>query len=295
MAGYYSPYLPMQLNDGTPVKVMVDTFSSNYREVAGVVLKRGQWFDETSRSEIMINETFARRFFGDRDPVGQPVRPVGAPKQWKGWTVSGVVADMKETIRGAQGYHLFLPPTWAAESVSSLILRFTNDSDKSFEVTIRHAICQFDPEIVAMDLRPLAETRYRDMYLERFALSVLEVLSVIALFLTIVGLFSVLAYTVDRRMNEFGVRLALGAQPGDLHHLIMKRGVMAAASGIVLGVVGALALTRFMQSLLFETASYDPTVYAAVALLLLAAAVAACWLPARRATQVDITQLLRAE
>ena len=96
-------------------------------------------------------------------------------------------------------------------------------------------------------------------------------------------------------MNEFGVRLAMGAQPADLYRLVMKRGLMAAAIGIVLGIVGALALTRFMQSLLFETTPYDPMVFAAVAMLLLAATAAACWLPARRAGQVDVTKLLRAE
>jgi putative ABC transport system permease protein len=146
-----------------------------------------------------------------------------------------------------------------------------------------------------LEVIPLAETRYLGMDSERFALTVLKVLSVIALFLTVVGFFSVLAYTVDRRMNEFGVRLALGAQPKDLHRLVMKRGLMAATSGVLFGIVGALALTQFMQSLLFDTVPYDPLVYAAVALILLLAAVAACWLPARRAGRVDITRLLRAE
>jgi len=295
MPGRYTPITSMQLPDGTSVKVENDTFSMNYREVTGVVLKRGQWLNETSKSEVMINEAFARRCFGDKDPVGQPVRPVGAPKEWKGWTVSGVVGDMRETVRGAPGYHLFLPLGWAPWSVSSFILRFGNDFEQSFESPIRRAIYQFDPEIMALEVTPLAETRYRGMDSERFALSVLEVLSVIALFLSVVGLFSMLAYTVDRRMNEFGVRLAFGAQPGDLHRLVMKRGVMAAACGILLGIVGALALTRFIQSLLFDTAPYDPLVFAAVALLLLALAVAACWLPARRAARVDISKLLRAE
>jgi putative ABC transport system permease protein len=96
-------------------------------------------------------------------------------------------------------------------------------------------------------------------------------------------------------MNEFGVRLALGAQPADLYRLVMKRGLMAGAIGVLLGIAGALALTRFMQSLLFETAPYDPLVYTAVALLLLAAAALACLLPARRAARIDVARLLRAE
>ena len=120
----------------------------------------------------------------------------------------------------------------AATSVLSFVLRLTRDSDESFEGTVRRAIYQFDPEIVTSEVTPLAETRYRNMYHERFALSVLEVLSVTALFLTIVGLFSVLAYTVDRRMNEFGVRLALGATARDLMMLVIGRGVLFTGIGI---------------------------------------------------------------
>jgi putative ABC transport system permease protein len=133
------------------------------------------------------------------------------------------------------------------------------------------------------------------MWAERFAFTILKGLSATALALAVVGLFSVIAYTVDSRMNEFGVRLALGAQPADLYRLVMKRGLMAAAVGVAVGIAGALALTRFMQSLLFETTPYDPLVYAAVALLLLAAAALACLLPARRAARVDVARLLRTE
>jgi hypothetical protein len=295
MPGYYSPYFPIQLGDGTPVKAVIDTFSPNYREVAGIVLKRGQWFGEISQSEVMINESLARRLFGDKDPVGQPVRPEGAPKEWKGWTVTGVVGDMRETVRAAPGYHVFLPPTAAATSVLSFVLRLTRDSDESFEGTVRRAIYQFDPEIVTSEVTPLAETRYRNMYHERFALSVLEVLSATALFLTIVGLFSVLAYTVDRRMSEFGVRLALGATARDLMILIIGRGVLFTGIGIVGGIAGALALARFLRSLLYETPPYDPVVLGAVAVLLVLSAVAASVVPAFRATRVDVSRLLRAE
>ena len=124
---------------------------------------------------------------------------------------------------------------------------------------------------------------------------VLRGLSIIALILTAVGLFSIIAYTVDSRMKEFGVRMALGAQPKNLHRLVMKRGLATAAGGVALGIAGALTLTRFMQSLLFETMPYDPLVYVAVALVLLAAAALACWLPARRAARVDVSKLLRTE
>ncbi|MGA2692896.1 MAG: FtsX-like permease family protein, partial [Opitutaceae bacterium] len=100
---------------------------------------------------------------------------------------------------------------------------------------------------------------------------------------------------VDMRMREFGVRLALGAEPRDLHRLVMRRGLSTTLSGVGVGIVCALAMTRFMRSLLFDTTPYDPMVYTAVAVVLMAAAAAACWLPARRAARVDITKLLRDE
>jgi putative ABC transport system permease protein len=295
MAGYYSPYQPIKAGDGTTIKVVMDTFSPNYREVAGIVLKHGQWLDATSQSDVIINESFARRLFGDHDPIGQPVRPEGAPKEWKGWTVVGVLGDLRETVRAAPGYHVFFAPTWAAWSVRSFILRLTHDSDEAFEGTVRRAIYQFDPEIVTMAVTLLAEARDRQMYNEHFALSVLEVLSAIALFLTVVGLFSVLAYTVDRKMNEFGVRLALGATARDLMTLIIGRGVLFTGIGIVGGIAGAMALTRFLQSLLYETPTYDPVVLGAVAVLLMLAAIAASTVPALRASRADVSRLLRAE
>ena len=115
--------------------------------------------------------------------------------------------------------------------------------------------------------------------MEQLTLSVLKVLSGIALVLAVVGLFSVLAYAVDRRMSEFGVRIALGATPRDLARLVLRRGMMLAAVGVAAGTAGALGLTRFLQSLLFETAPFDPLVYLAVAAVLLAAAAASCWIP----------------
>jgi putative ABC transport system permease protein len=125
--------------------------------------------------------------------------------------------------------------------------------------------------------------------------SMLKVLAGIALLLTVVGLFSVLAYTVDRRMGEFGVRMAMGATRRDLIELVMRRGVLLASTGIVLGLAGSIALTRYLQSLLFETSAQDPWVLAAVGGILLGTSVLACALPAQRAAKVDVTRLLRSE
>jgi putative ABC transport system permease protein len=141
----------------------------------------------------------------------------------------------------------------------------------------------------------MTELRNRQLYNELLALSVLRVLACIATALAVVGLFSVLAYTVDRRMPEFGIRMALGATPGDLVALVMRRGIALTALGIALGIAGALALTQFLKSLLFETPNSDPAVIAAVSALLLLSAVAACILPSVRASKPDLVSLLKSD
>ena len=117
----------------------------------------------------------------------------------------------------------------------------------------------------------------------------------IALLLAIVGIFSVLAYSVDQRMPEFGVRLALGATPGDLVRRVLRRGLALAGLGAVAGLAGALGLARLLQSMLFQISAQDPWVLGGVTGILLLTAVTACLLPARRASRADVTRLLRAE
>jgi putative ABC transport system permease protein len=179
--------------------------------------------------------------------------------------------------------------------MTTLVVRLTHDPDGTTESLLRRSIYEFDPKIVTGFVIPLGEARNQQTLFEHFALSILKVLSGIATVLTVVGLFSVLAYTVDRRMSEFGIRLALGATARDVMILIMGRGVLLTALGIAVGLAGALALTRFLQSLLYETPPYEPVVLGAVAVLLVLAAIAASVIPSVRATRADISRLLRAE
>jgi putative ABC transport system permease protein len=209
--------------------------------------------------------------------------------------VVGVVRDIRQTMRSAPGRHVYCSDWWWPPLLSTLVLRMDRDPDKAFESIVRRAVYDFDPRLIVWNVQPVNGWIHGSMYMEELTLSVLKVLSGIALVLAVVGLFSVLAYTVDRRMSEFGVRLALGATPRDLARLVLKRGIMLAGVGVAAGTAGALGLTRFLQSLLFETAPFDPLVYLAVAAVLLAAAAASCWIPARRAARVDVARLLRAE
>jgi putative ABC transport system permease protein len=144
-----------------------------------------------------------------------------------------------------------------------------------------------------MGIQTLNEQLRQTQALEHQALHILRWLSAVALTLATVGLFSVLAYNVNQRRAEFGVRLALGAPPASIFWLVLRRGLVTASVGVVAGSVAALGLTRLMASLLFETRTFEPLVYAAVAIALWVAAVIACWIPARRAASVNISRLLR--
>lgn len=295
LPGYVNRGTKLQLGDGSVLEVGMDAMSPDYLTVAGVTLQRGQLPRSGSLGEVAINEALARRRFGDEDPIGQYLKPEGATGDWKGWQVVGVVANLRETLRALPGYHVYWPETAHPQNLFVFILRTIRPPDAALIAAAKRAVYEFDPQVVTFMAETLEAARGQQAWGERFALTVLRVLAGIALCLTVVGLFSVLAYAVDRRMNEFGVRLALGATPRDLIRLVLRRGIALAAAGMVSGLAGALGLARFLQSLLYETAPHDPWVLGGVSLVLLAAAALACVLPARRATKVDVAKLLRSE
>jgi len=280
--------------DGTYRSVAGNFVTADYWKTAGLTLKKGQWFS-SKRGEygVVINETFAKARFGDEDPIGKSFKLLVSGDFMH--QVVGVVGDVKETVRSTPGMRIYSAEWVYPLNISTLLLRLDHDPGKEFAGLVRHAIYALDPKLIVSQVVTINEVVGNGMWAEKYAFRILKVLTIVAFALAVAGLFAVIVYTVESRMKEFGVRLALGAQPANLHRLVMKRGLTTATVGIAIGIAGALGLTRFMQSLLFETSPYDPLVYAAVAIILLAAAVAACWLPARRAARVDITRLLRAE
>ena len=293
IGGFYGT-AQLLMPDGTYQAVAGNFVGADFLQTAGLILKKGRWLSgRRGEYEVVINETFAKARFGDEDPIGKTFKLLVSGDY--GHLVVGVVADVRDSVRSSSGMRLY-SPNWAfPQNISTLLLRLDHDPGKEFEGVVRHAIYALDPKLIVSQVATINEIVGNGMWAEMYAFRILKVLTIIALALAVAGLFAVIAYTVDSRMKEFGVRLALGAQPANLHRLVMKRGLTTAAVGVAVGIAGALGLTRFMQSLLFETTPYDPLVYAAVAAILLTAAVAACWLPARHAARVDITRLLRAE
>jgi putative ABC transport system permease protein len=284
----------LQMADGTYQPSAGSFVDADFYKVAGLTIMRGRWFsDKRGTIEVVINETLARTRFGTENPVGQYIKLLVSGDA--GYLVVGVVRDVKENVRSSAGMRAYWPDWVYPLNVSTLVLRLDKDPNPAFADLVRRAVYEFDPKLIAPYVSSINSVVDQLMWAERNAFDILKGLSAIALGLAAMGLFSVIAFTVNSRTKEFGVRLALGARPADLHRLVMKRGLATVAVGVGIGTVGALGLTRFMQSLLFETTPNDPVVYLADAVVLLVAAVLACWLPARRAAKVDPMIALRAE
>lgn len=284
----------LKMKDGSYRPVMGGFVPADLQQAAGLTMVKGRWLSgQRGVAEAVINETMARERFGEEEPVGQSFTlQVSGDRPY---LVVGVVRDIRQRVRLKAGMQFYTPDWMYPPNVSSLLLRLAEDPPQEFSAVIRRAVYKFDPNLIVVHVASLRELVAGTMQAERTTYTLLRGLAAIALGLAVVGLFSVIAYTVQARTREFGLRLALGATPGNLHRLVLKRGVATTALGILIGMAGAVLLTRFMQSLLFETTPYDPAVYLAVAGLLLLAAVLACWLPARRAAKVEPMVALRAE
>ncbi len=299
LPGYYFATVALEGPEGKPIRVAMSGFGIGYQEAAGLTLRRGQWLTRSNGNEILVNESFAGTFWPGKDPVGQLVRTTepnsSASADWKGWQVVGVVGDIRSTVRDAPGLFMYGPEGWGPAGHTAFILRTTRTDSEALAGAVRKELYAYDPRIVAARIVSLEQLRGEQLWAERMANSMLKVLAGIALVLTVVGVFSVLAYTVDRRMGEFGVRVALGATPRDLVRLVLSRGMALTLGGVVLGMGGTLALTRFVRSLLYETSAQDPWVLAAVGVVLITTSLAACIIPSLRATRVDVSRLLRSE
>jgi putative ABC transport system permease protein len=281
----------LQMKDGTFQDVAGVISAADFQKAAGLTMRRGRWLSsQRGIYEVVINEALARARFGGEDPIGQFVRFNVGGRQYE---VVGVVRNVHDTIRSPQGMCFYSAAWIYPQYLNCMVLRLDHDPENDFSTGVRRAIYEVDPRVTVPEIDSMDRVVSNEVWAERYLYSVLTGLAAIAVGLTAVGIFSVIAYSVDNRKAEFGVRMALGATPSKLVGSVMRQGLSAATVGFMIGGAGALALTRYMQSLLFETKSYDPWVYLAVGLLLASSAAAACWLPARKAARVDVVGLLK--
>jgi predicted permease len=283
--------------DGSTLVVGFNPVSPTYFRSMAMKLLKGRWLP--SRPEglsgvMLINASLASKWFGAEDPIGRSIKI----ETGKSWEVIGVVSDIRDQLRKKDPQPQYYFPNWQDSNrsdVISLMLDLSVKPSPALIQSIRKAIHNVEPQAGVRVPVELQERARMEINKERFTLFVLELISAISMLLAVLGLFSVMAYSVSQRMKEFGIRLAIGATARQVFISVLRRGFALGGLGIVIGLFGSWTLTRYIKSLLFETSQLDPFVYITTVLLMLSAVFLACWLPARKGARADLSSLLKME
>ncbi len=273
------------------------TAGPRFFETLGARLVEGRFLDdrdgEGAPQTVVINQTMARTYWPNQSAIGKRIRPVFRDP-WR--TVVGVVGDIKNGgMEKRAGAEIFLPYRQTGAPRTMYVLIRTQGDPMRLLGPARSVLAQLDSSLPIAQARTLDEVVRLAQARPRFLTLLLTLFSGVALALAALGIYSVMAYAVARRTSEFGIRMALGAQPGDVLSLVFRQGVALGLAGVAAGALGAFGLTRYMRGLLYGIDALDPATFAAMAGLLMAVILAACYLPARRATKVDPLVALRYE
>jgi putative ABC transport system permease protein len=268
-----------------------------YFEAMSIPLIRGRFFNnsdfgKSSVSPVIVNQYLAERFFGERNPIGKRINagPEGRKPSWV--RIVGVVGDTKESgLVGRSTFDLY----FCASNAEMYLAVRTASSPLSLASGIRSKVRKLDRTIPVSDVSTMEDRLSRSLGQRRFSLALLSTFGWLALALAACGIYAVVSYSVGRRTNEFGIRMALGAQRLDVLRLAGGQGLISAFIGIGAGIAGALALTRFQSSLLYGVKPTDPLTFGAVSVILAVVALAASYIPAQRAAKVDPMVALRHE
>lgn len=298
--------------DQVPI-VRFQLSSPGYFRSIGMRLREGRFFTaqdiESAQPVAIINETAARRFFPNANPLGkviymsppaslQPPPPPGSPETPRR-VIVGVVADVKDTRLNLPPFPEVYAPYKQCEAegwFNSLMLAVQTASDPlSFAASIRAQVSSLDSDQPVAEVASLDDLVGRSLSSQRFNALLIGLFAGLALALAVVGIYGVMAYSVAQRTHEIGVRMALGAEPRDVVRLVVGQGLRLTLIGLAIGVAAACGLTRVAESLLFNVSATDPITFVAVSLLLAGIALLACYVPARRATKVDPLVALRYE
>ncbi|MGB6962507.1 MAG: ABC transporter permease, partial [Candidatus Acidiferrum sp.] len=272
----------------------------DYLQAMGIPLLRGRNFTERdgpkSTHVLIVSESLAKKYWPGQDPLGKRLK-WGPPESTDPWlTVVGIVGDVKQgPLETATDAHTYEPYAQFGAPLSLRVAVRGQGDPTGLASEVRDVVRGLDPQLALGSVRTMDEVISRSTASRRFSLVLVGAFAALALVLAAIGIYAVLAYTVARRTHEIGLRMALGARRGDVVRLILGQGLRVTAIGIICGLAGALGLTRFLQSLLYEVQPTDPPTFAGVLLLLVIVSVAASYLPARRAMRVDPMVALRYE
>jgi putative ABC transport system permease protein len=265
----------------------------------GIPLLKGREFDSrdtaSSPPVVIVNETFARRFFPDEDPIGKRF-VYGSPVPNNPWiTIVGVVADMRRTgFEREVRPETFLPQDQNPDNALTIVARTASDP-ASFANALRNEVWAVDKDQSVFEIQTMDQMLSQMTSQRRFTMLLLGILAGVALILAAVGIYGVISYSVTQRTHEIGIRLALGAQASDVFRLIVGQAIILAFVGVAVGLIAAFLLTRWMHGLLYGVSATDPLTFAAISVVLTGVALGASYVPARRAMKVDPMVALRYE
>jgi putative ABC transport system permease protein len=288
--------------------------SPGYFDALRIPLRRGRDItdadNESAPGVVIINETLARRYWPNEDALGKRIK-LGSPEPQRAWdglwlTIIGVVGDVRavglENEATPEMYLPYLQNPWRGMPnrpymtlvgrTMSLAVRGAAAS-ANLTTAIRQAIAAVDKDQPVAAVGTLESLLASSLAQRRFNLSLLSLFATVALALAAIGLYGVMSYGVSQRTQEIGLRMAMGAEARDVQRLVIGQGMKLALAGVLIGLGGAIALTRLLSTLLFAMSATDPLTFGVVALLFIGVALAACWIPARRATKVDPLTALR--
>ncbi len=315
--------VPLEGGYGLPFKVMGrplkdgpfhggggwKTVSPGYFEVFRIHVVRGRSFTERDNHAgapvVIINESMARRFWPKGDPlqdrilIGKGVMPQLATEQPR--QIIGVVADQRDgALNQDPGPEMYIPNGQATDAIQALNVKLTPLAwvirTRGDPMKLRGAVEEQLRQVSGLpvtDIRAMDEVVSRSTSRERFHMFLMSVFGGVSLLLAAIGIYGLMAYSVEQRTQEIGIRMALGAERSDVRAMIMRQGMIFAMFGVLLGIGGAFALAKQIASFLFGVTAWDPLVFGTIPVVLIATAVLAVWWPARRATQVDPATALR--
>jgi len=276
--------------------------SPGYFKALGIPLVTGRYFTDGDNMNaplaIIVNHAMAQRYWPGENVIGKRVNFFNDHPTDKDWTtIVGVVGDIKDSPEKASAQPAFwfpIPQMPFVPPTTTLVVRGETDPSR-LATAVRNMVHDIDPSMAVAEIQLMTQVAGASMTAPRMVLLLVAMFAVLAVALAAIGTYGVISYSVNQRMHEFGMRVALGAQTRDVLRLVLGQGVRLALIGVAIGLGGALALSRVLRKLLFEVSADDPLTFAIVAALALAIAAVACYLPARRATEADPAVALRSE
>ncbi len=280
-----------------PASARFGSITGNYFQAMGISLIRGRFFNERDNSNsanvVIINEEFARLYFPGEETIGRQLKTFLGGERFS--EVIGVVSNVRQDGLDSQVKpEIYVSGNQRPWFFASVVVR-TNGDPLNLTSSLRKQIWAIDKDIPVYNIATMEQRIADSVAKRRFSMVVTGGFALLAVALAATGIFGVASYAVNRRRQEFGIRMAVGAQPGDVFRLVLFEGMIWIVLGLLIGGLGALALSRLMSSLVFGVSTTDPLTMVAVSTLLTLVALLACVLPARRATKVDPVLALRSE